>query len=77
MAALSRMPMPSDIKQLRNLLGGLSYYCKFLPDLVRRIRQITALLLKGITLEFTSVMEDTIHTLLAELTTPPILVFPD
>ena len=24
-AALSRMPMPSDIKQLRSLLGGLSY----------------------------------------------------
>ena len=25
-AALTRMPMPTDIKQLRSLLGGLSYY---------------------------------------------------
>ena len=32
-AALTRMPMPTDIKQLRSLLGGLSYYRKFLPRL--------------------------------------------
>ena len=30
-AALARMPMPTDIKQLRSLLG-LSYYRKFLPN---------------------------------------------
>ena len=29
-AALTRMPMPTDIKQLRSLLGGLSYYRNFL-----------------------------------------------
>ena len=32
-AALTRMPMPTDIKQLRSLLGGLSYYRKFLPNM--------------------------------------------
>ena len=37
-AALTRMPISSDIKQLRSLLGGLSYYRKFLPNLARRIR---------------------------------------
>ena len=71
------MPMPSDTKQLRSLLVGLSYYRKFLPDMARRIRPITTLLKKGATFEFTSTMEDTVRALLAELTTPPILVFPD
>ena len=43
-AALTRMPMPTDIKQLRSLIGGLSCYCKFLPNMACRIRPITALL---------------------------------
>ena len=42
-----------------------------------RIRPITALLKKGAAFDFTSTMEDTVHALLAELVTPPILVFPD
>ena len=76
-AALSRMPMPSDIKQLRSLLGGLSYYRKFLPDMARRIRPITALLKKGAKFDFTPDMEDTVRSLLAELAAPPILVYPN
>ena len=47
-AALTRMPMPTDIKQLRSLLGGLSHYRKFLPNMARLIRPITALLKKGV-----------------------------
>ena len=71
------MPMPTDIKQLRSLLGGLSYYRKFLPDMARHIRPITALLKKGVAFDFTSAMEDTVRALLAELAAPPIVVFPD
>ena len=55
--------MPNDNKQLRSLLGGLSYYRKFLPDMARRIRPITALLKKGATFDFTPTMEDTVRTL--------------
>ena len=76
-AALTCMPMPTDIKQLWSLLGGLSYYRKFLPNTARRIRPITALLKKGVAFDFTSTMEDTVRALLAELAAPPILVFPD
>ena len=76
-AALTRMPMPTDIKQLRSLLGDLSYYHKFLPNMACRIRPITALLKKGAVFDFTSTMEDTVRALLAELATPPILVFLD
>ena len=71
------MPIPSDIKQLRSLLVGLSYHRKFLPDLARRIRPITALQKNGATFEFTPTMEHTIRALLTGLVTPPIYVFPD
>ena len=76
-AALTRMPMPTDIKQRRSLLGGLSYYRKFLPNMAHHIRPITALLEKGAAFNFTSAMEDTVRALLAQLAAPPILVFPD
>ena len=76
-AALTRMPMPTGIKQLRSLLGGLSYYRKFLPNMPRFIRPITARLKKGAAFDFTSTMEDTVRALLAKLAAPPILVFPD
>ena len=76
-AALARMPMPTDIKQFRSLLGGLIYYRKFLPNMAYHIRPVTALLKKGAAFEFASAMEDTVRTLLAELAAPPILVFPD
>ena len=76
-AALTRMPMATDIKQLRSLLGGLSYYRKLLPNMARHIRPITALLKNGAAFDFTSAMEDTVRVLLAELAAPPILVFPD
>ena len=69
--------MPTGIKQLRSLLGGLSYYRKFLPNMARHIRPITALLKKGVAFDFTFAMEDTVRALLAELAAPPILVFPD
>ena len=56
-AALTRMPMPRDIKQLRSLLGGLSYYRNFLSNMAKRVRPITALLKKGATFGFTSPLE--------------------
>ena len=76
-AALARMPMPTDIKQLRSLLGGLSYYRKFLPNMAYHIRPVTVLLEKGAAFEFASAIENTVRTLLAELAAPPILIFPD
>ena len=76
-AALTRMSMPADIKQLRSLLGGLSYYRKFLPNMARHTRPFTALLKKGAAFDFTSSIEDTVRALLEELAAPPILVFLD
>ena len=76
-AALTRMPMPRDIKQLRSLLGGLHYYCQFLPDMAKRVRLIAALLKKGGTFSLTPSMEVAVRALLAEVATLLILVFPN
>ena len=74
-AALTRMPMPTDIKQFRSSLGGLIYYLKFLLNLAKRVCQITALLKNGATFSFTLSMEEAVCALLTEFAAPPILVF--
>ena len=56
-AALTKMPTPSDLKQLRSILGGLSYYRKFLADMAKRVRSITSLLKQGAKFVFTPPME--------------------
>ena len=71
------MSMSTDIKQLRRLIGGLSYYRKFLPNMACCIRPVTALLTKGAAFGFTSTMEDIVPALLAEPAAQPVLVFPD
>ena len=76
-AALTRMPMPSDIRQLPSLLGGLSYCRKFLPEMAKRIRPITALFKKGATFGFSPSVEEAVRALLAELAAQPKPVFPD
>ncbi|CAB1103815.1 unnamed protein product [Ectocarpus sp. CCAP 1310/34] len=76
-SALTKMPMPQDVKQLRSLLGGLSYYRKFLPNMAKCLRPLTTLLKKQENLFFTPSMEQTVRVLLAELANPPVLVYPD
>ena len=75
--AMTEMPMPTNISQLRSLLGGLLYYRKFLPNLSKRIRSITDLLKKGAAFVFTKDMEVILPELLKTLTEKPVLCFPD
>ncbi|CAM9304484.1 unnamed protein product, partial [Discosporangium mesarthrocarpum] len=39
--ALTRMPLPRDGSELRSLLGGMSYYMKFIPEIVKIVRPLT------------------------------------
>ena len=75
--ALTKMPMPSDLKQLRSLLGGVSYYRNFMADMAKIIRPITSLLKQGVKFVLTTPMETIVRTLLEELPAPPVLVYPD
>ncbi|CAM9994285.1 unnamed protein product [Sphacelaria rigidula] len=75
-SALANMPMPKDVPQLRSLLGGLSYYRQYLPNLARTLKPLTTLLKRGVKFEFTKAMEETVRDLLAKLSSPPVLVYP-
>ena len=77
MSALVKMPMPKDVKQVRALMGGINYYRKFLPELSKKLRPIKSLLYKGVKFLLTPAMKKLVREILAELTTPPILVLPD
>ena len=76
-SALTNMPMPTDVKHVRALMGGINDYSKFVPDLPKRFRPINALLRIWVKFVFTLDMEKFVREILAELTTSPVLVFPD
>ena len=71
------MPMLTDVKQVRALMGSINYYRIFLPDLSKRLRPSNSLLQKGVKFAFTPAMEKLVREILAELKTPPIWVFPN
>ena len=75
--ALRQMPMPTDVSQLRSLLGGLGYYRKFIPRMAARIKPLTNLLRKKAKFEFTSEHETVVKDMLASLTGSNVLAFPD
>ncbi|CAB1120470.1 unnamed protein product [Ectocarpus sp. CCAP 1310/34] len=59
--ALTKMPPPANVKQLRSLLGG----------------PLNALLKQGVQCKYTSSMVTTVKSLLHDVFLPSILVFPD
>ena len=69
--------MPNNVSGLRSLLGGLSYYQKFFPNLSRRLQPITRLLKKDVPFSFDAEMEAVVREILKVLTKPPVLVYPD
>ena len=75
--ALMKMLMPEYLKELRSLLGSLSYYRKLLRDMAKRVRPITSLLKQGVKFVFTPAMEAIVLERLAELSTPLVLVYPN
>ena len=76
-SALTNLSMPSDVKQVVALMGSVNYYRKYLPDLSKRLRPMNALLWNGVKFAFTPATEKLVREVLVELTTPPVLVFPD
>ncbi|CAB1113095.1 unnamed protein product [Ectocarpus sp. CCAP 1310/34] len=75
--ALTHMPPPTNVKQLRSLLGGLSYYQIFLKNLATKVRPLNSLLKQGVPFKFTPGMVKVVKSLLSEFARPPILVFAD
>ena len=74
--AMTKLPMPSNVSQLRSLLGALSYYRKFLPQMSTVTRPLNKLLKKGVKFVFTTEHVEIVQNLIKRLTSPDVLAFP-
>lgn len=75
--AMTKLPMPSNVSQLRSLLGALSYYRKILPQMATVTRPPTNLLKKGVKYVFTTECVEIVQLLIKRLSSPDVLAFPD
>ena len=69
--------MPRNTKQLRSLLGGISYFRKYIANMSTRLRPVNALLKQGVKFVYSQAAESIIRQLLQEVATAPVLVYPD
>ena len=70
--AMSEMPMPQNVSQLRLLLGALSYYKRQLPEIAARTRPLNSLLRKGAKFEFSPHQWRIVLEILNELSSPNV-----
>ena len=75
--ALMKLPTPTNVSQLRSLLGGLRYNRKFLKGMAAATKYLNSLLKKGVELIFTPEHTKIVQALLEQLASPDVLAFPD
>ena len=75
--AMTKLPMPSNVSQLRSLLGALSHYRKFLPQMSTVTRPLNNLLKKGVKFVFNTEHVEIVQRLIKRLSSPDVLAFPD
>jgi hypothetical protein len=68
---------PTSVTQVRNFLGLVGYYRRFIPNFSKILKPITQLLKKGKKYMWSKDYEETFNTLKKLLTTSPVLAQPD
>ena len=74
---MTKLPMPSNVSQLRSLLSALSYYRNFLPQMSTVTRPLHNLLKKGVKFVFTTEHVAIVQSLIKRLSSLDVLAFPD
>ncbi|CAB1106739.1 unnamed protein product [Ectocarpus sp. CCAP 1310/34] len=72
---LREVPMPTNVSQLRSLLGSL-YHRKSLKHMSAKLKPINAMLKKGANSEFTAHHVDVVRKVMDILSGPEVLAFP-
>lgn len=72
-----RISMPSDVSQLRPVLGGLTFYRAFVPNMVALTRPLNFFLLMGVKYVFTPGYADIVRKIMDKLASPDVLAFPN
>ena len=74
--AMTKLPTPSNVSQLRSLFGVLSYYRKILPQMSTVTRHLN-LFKTGVKFVFTTEHVEIVQSLIKQLSSPDVLAFPD
>lgn len=76
-AAVKKYPLPKTPKQIKQFLGLLGYYRKFIPDFARITKPLTQCLKKGKKITFDPDYINSFEKCKTLLTNDPILRYPD
>ena len=75
--SIQTKPRPYNPKEVKQFLGLVGYYCKFIPHFVDLARPLNALTHKDTEFVWTGVCQRSFDLLKSKLTEKPILVYPD
>ncbi|KAG7304583.1 hypothetical protein JYU34_011548 [Plutella xylostella] len=71
--AITKMPIPENVSQLRALLGFINYYARFIPNLSTILHPLHALLKKGVKWEWSDSCNAAFEEIKVRLTSDPVL----
>jgi len=74
---ISKLPPPKTVKDIRSFLGHAGFYRRFIHNFSTISRPLCNLLEKEATFDWTQQCEDAFRTLVAKLTSAPIIQPPD
>jgi hypothetical protein len=75
--AISKLPYPTTVKEIRSFLGHAGFYRRFIKDFSKIARPMTQLLVKDAPFDFSHECKDAFDRLKRELTQAPIMVTPN
>ena len=77
LACIKEMPPPKTPKEIKQFLGLVGYYWKFIPRFSDLARPLNALIRKDVPFEWTSICQESFELLKVSLMSEPILTYPD
>ena len=77
LASIKEMPPPKTLKEVKQFLGLIGYYQKFVPRFSDLARPLNALTRKDVHFEWTRICQESFKLLKTSLMTEPILTYPD
>ena len=75
--SIKSMPAPTNPTEVKQFLGLVGYYHKFIPHFTDIARPLNFLTRKGVEFEWTEICQQNFDLLKNALTTKPILFYPD
>ena len=75
--SIQKMLPPRNSKEVKQFLGLIGYYRKFVPQFSDLARHLNALTQKNTVFEWTQICQESFELLKASLMTEPILTYPD